>query len=127
MSTNGYIEFLGDYDLNVNDDISLEFQDTYREFYEHLEIESESNSENLSDSSDEDLLGYVTGESDDSLESSEKNKSPKDFTESDFLNMCEDVCLFMKKKCLCLKYLKKYSCCYNFKPQEIDDIRKLQT
>ena len=29
----------------------------------------------------------------------------------------------MKKKCDCKKFIKKYSCCYEFKPIQIDDMR----
>ena len=117
-----YSHFLSDFVLNENDDIAVEFQEVYENFYENV---SDNNS------TDSESEGSSICESDDSINSSDSSLSdqleianePRDFTELQFAHVTDNVRNFMTEKCKCKIYRNRFSCCYQFEPQVINDMR----
>jgi hypothetical protein len=120
-----YIKFLSDFALNNDDNIAVEFEEVFEDFYENSVISQKKNSDNSSSDSDED-------DDDDSINSSSSSESsdlhgsikkPKDFTDAQYAHVTNDVRTFMSEKCKCNLYKKKFSCCYYFEPKFINDMR----
>jgi hypothetical protein len=116
MSDSRYETFLNDYGLSEHDEISLEFRSSFKDHYD-LEIYSESSisgdsgddsgeSSDFPDESGADS-NEIDDDSDDNYSENENTKrSPPDFIDSDYINVSEEVCSFMKKKCDCKKFQK---------------------
>ena len=98
-----YIKFLSDFALNNDDNIAVEFEEVFIDFYENSVISQKKNSDNSSSDSDED-------DDDDSINSSSSSESsdlhgsikkPKDFTDAQYAHVTNDVRTFMSEKCKC--------------------------
>ena len=122
-----YSEWLIDFSLKENDLLSDEFKQTYDDFFSNsvLLINDRFDDENTVEDTDEELDEESDEERDDGDAGElidDINESLK-FNEVDFINVTSDVRLFMTKTCSCCWFKKKYACCYNFKPIEIQEMR----
>ena len=118
-----YIKFLSDFALNNDDNIAVEFEEVFEDFYENSVVSQNKNSDKTSSDSDNDDDSIDSSSSYESSDLQGSIKKPKDFTDAQYAHVTNDVRFFMSEKCKCNLYKKKFSCCYYFEPQLINDMR----
>jgi hypothetical protein len=94
-----YIKFLSDFALNNDDNIAVEFEEVFIDFYESSVIIQKKNSDYSSTDSDDDHDSINSFSSSKSSDLHGSIKEPKDFTYAQYVT--NDVLTYMSEKCKC--------------------------